>query len=150
LTNPVRYLIRDFTDVRCAVFFVFGIDSHFDSDTSPQQRQTGVEPILHDDITTHMAACVGGSISGLIVIFTTSVSLYQRDQMQDPGSDLEVVENMLVSFALFYTLLFTVLEPIRAGIKAVYVCFAQHPRSLSQAFPLIFHRLTRLSDSNMS
>jgi hypothetical protein len=32
----------------------------------------------------------------------------------------------------------------------VYVCFAQHPRSLSQAFPLIFHRLTRLSDSNMS
>jgi hypothetical protein len=40
------------------------------------------------------------------------------------------------------------MEPLRASIKAVYVCFAQHPQSLSQAFPLIYHRLSRISQAN--
>ena len=38
------------------------------------------------------------------------------------------------------------MEPLRASIKAVYVSFAQHPQSLSQAFPLLYHRLSRISE----
>jgi hypothetical protein len=110
----------------------------------------GVEPILHDDISTHMCACTGGSVSGIIVIFTGYVLLHQRKTTKEYISDLEVVENMLLAFIISYTLIFTVMEPLRASIKAVYVSFAQHPRSLSQAFPLIFHRLSRLSESNVS
>ncbi|KAL3943689.1 MAG: hypothetical protein SGBAC_002234 [Bacillariaceae sp.] len=45
--------------------------------------ESGVEPIINDDISTHMAACVGGSAAGAIVMFT-------------------------------------VMEPLRASIKAVY------------------------------
>ena len=89
-------------------------------------------------------------MSGIIVIFTGWVLLKQRNHTDDPVSDLETVENMLLAFILSYTLIFTVMEPLRASIKAVYVSFAQHPRSLSQAFPLIFHRLSRLSESNVS
>ena len=29
--------------------------------------EAGVEPIIHDDISTHISACVGGSISGAII-----------------------------------------------------------------------------------
>ena len=107
----------------------------------------GVEPILHEDISTHMCACVGGTISVTVVIITTYIMIHQTD---DRVTDWQVTQNMLLSFVLCYTLVFTVMEPLRAAIKAVYVSFAQHPRSLSQAFPLIFHRLSRLSESNVN
>lgn len=84
------------------------------------------------------------------MIFTGYVLLHQRKTAIEEITDLEVVENMLLAFILSYTLIFTVMEPLRASIKAVYVSFAQHPRSLSQAFPLIFHRLSRLSESNVA
>jgi hypothetical protein len=94
-----------------------------------------------------MCACVGGTISGAIVMFTTYLELHKVDVNV---SDWQVAENMLLSFLLSYTLIFTVMEPLRAAIKSVYVSFAQHPRSLSHAFPIIFHRLSRLSESNVT
>jgi hypothetical protein len=103
---------------------------------------------MNDDITTHMCACVGGSISGVIVIFTGF--LITRNKSALNVSDLAIAENMLLTFVFCYTLIFTVMEPLRASIKATYVCFAEHPRGLSQAFPLIFHRLSRISEANLS
>jgi len=111
--------------------------------------ESGVEPIIHDDISTHMSACVGGSVSGLIVLFTGGVLVHQRNRNAPAIPDSAIVLNMLMAFFFCYTLIFTVMEPLRASIKAVYVCFAQHPESLSQAFPLIFHRLSRMSRSNI-
>lgn len=108
-----------------------------------------MEPIIHEDISTHMGACVGGSISGAIVVFTGSVLVHQRNRGAPNTSDSAIVLDMILAFIFCYTLIFTVMEPLRAAIKAVYVSFAQHPQSLSQAFPLIFHRLSRLSQSNV-
>ena len=65
-----------------------------------------------------------------------------------PLEDISIFEILLFSYILCYTLLFTALEPLRAGIKAVYVCFAEHPISLSQAFPLIYQRLSRISETS--
>jgi hypothetical protein len=107
---------------------------------------TGVEPIIHDDMTTHVCSSVCGSISGLIVIVVGSILSHQRT---DNLTDAALVQSMLLAFIFCYTLLFTVMEPLRASIKAIYVCFAQHPQSLSQAFPLIFHRLSRISEANV-
>ena len=42
------------------------------------------------------------------------------------------------------------LDALRAAIKAFYVSFAQHPESLSQAVPLIYHRLSRLAAESSS
>jgi hypothetical protein len=111
--------------------------------------ESGVEPIIHDDISTHMSACVGASVSGLIVLFTGGVLVHQRNRNSPDVPDSDVVLDMLLAFFFCYTLIFTVMEPLRASIKAVYICFAQHPESLSQAYPLIFHRLTRMSRSNV-
>lgn len=108
---------------------------------------SGVEPILHDDITTHMCACLCGSIAGMVIIFFGLI--LDHHQLAHHLSDTTVVQSMLLAFVLCYVMLFTVMEPLRAAIKAVYVCFAQHPESLSQAFPLIFHRLTRISEANL-
>jgi hypothetical protein len=107
---------------------------------------SGVEPIIHDDMTTHVCSSVCGSISGLIVIVVGSILSHQRT---DNLTDAALVQSMLLAFIFCYTLLFTVMEPLRASIKAIYVCFAQHPQSLSQAFPLIFHRLSRISEANV-
>ena len=111
--------------------------------------ESGVEPIIHDDISTHMSACVGGSVSGLIVLFTGGILTHQRNRNSPDVPDSAIVLDMLMAFFFCYTLIFTVMEPLRASIKAVYVCFAQHPESLSQAFPLIYHRLSRMSQSNL-
>lgn len=75
--------------------------------------------------------------------------ILSRYRTADKLNDVAVVESMLLAFILCYSLLFTVIEPLRASIKAIYVSFAQHPHSLSQSFPLIFHRLSRISEANM-
>lgn len=114
---------------------------------------SGVEPIIHDDITTRMCAAVGTTITSVVVIFIGYIVSNHRGTAgpyAEPLSDRSVCEIMLLSFIFCYTLIFTVMEPLRASIKAVYVCFAQHPQSLSQAFPLIFHRLSRISQANAS
>ena len=107
-------------------------------------RPTGVEAVLDDDITTHMCACTGGALSGLLVLIVCSTTF------RDGIDDWQVLVNLLLSYYWSYTLLFTALEPLRASVKGLYVSFAQHPESLSQAFPLIYHRLARLSDSHVA
>ena len=111
--------------------------------------EAGVEPIIHEDIATHISSCVGGTVSGIIILFTGSVLVHQRNRNNPDIADSAVALDMVIAFYFCYTLIFTVMEPLRASIKAVYVCFAQHPEALSQAFPLIFHRLSRMSQSNM-
>lgn len=109
-----------------------------------------MEPIIHDDITTHITSCVGGSISGAIVVFTGFTLVNKLGNDGVVVHDASVANTMILSFVLCYAIIFTVLEPLRASIKACYVCFAERPRSLRQAFPLIFHRLSRMSESNLS
>ncbi len=111
--------------------------------------EAGVEPIIHEDISTHISSCVGGTVSGIIILFTGSVLVHQRNRNNPDVADSAVALDMVIAFYFCYTLIFTVMEPLRASIKAVYVCFAQHPEALSQAFPLIFHRLSRMSQSNV-
>ena len=84
------------------------------------------------------------------VLITGHFAQRERVANDYDATDLDVVKNMLLAFILSYTLLFTVMEPLRAAIKAIYVSFAQNPRSLSHAYPLIYHRLTRLSEANLS
>lgn len=111
--------------------------------------ESGVEPMIHEDISTHMSSCVGGSVSGLIVMFTGIVLVHQRNRNHPQISDSAVVIDLLLAFVLCYTLIFTVMEPLRASIKAVYISFAQYPQALSQSYPLIYHRLSRMSQSNL-
>lgn len=105
--------------------------------------------MIHEDISTHMSSCVGGSISGLIVVLTGFVLVHQRNRNHPQVEDSVVFLDMLMAFVFCYTLIFTVMEPLRASIKAVYVSFAQYPHALSQSFPLIYHRLKRMSESNL-
>ena len=48
--------------------FVTLVTAHLDFTdcTSLVETFFAVEPVLHDDITTHMCSCVGGTISGAI------------------------------------------------------------------------------------
>ena len=96
-----------------------------------------------------MCSCIGGSITGIILILTGNLLLYQRKKYTDVD-DVAVVENMVLAFILSYTLVFTVLEPLRAAVKSIYVSFAQNPKCISQEYPLIYHRLCRLSETNRS
>lgn len=111
-----------------------------------------MESILEDDITTHICACAGGAVAGILTVLTFLIMpfpSYATSGNSNPLDDeVRVLVNLLLSFYLSYCLLFTVMEPLRAAIKAFYVSFAQHPQSLAQAFPLIYHRLSRLADSS--
>jgi hypothetical protein len=153
--QQINMLVRDFVRSHSDMAMTYVADYQLSytraaQDVALKLDEAGVEPIIHDDISTHMSSCVGGSISGLIVLFTGAVLTHQRNRNNPGIPDSAVVIDMLLSFFFCYTLIFTVMEPLRASIKAVYVCFAQHPESLSQAFPLIFHRLTRMSRSNLN
>lgn len=114
---------------------------------------SGVESIIHDDITTHMCSSVGHLVAGSTAsVFGIMLIAHQNSSFASSSStladnDASLLEVLLFSYALCYTILFTALEPLRAAIKAVYVCFAEHPSSLSQAFPLIYQRLSRISEA---
>jgi len=84
----------------------------------------------------------------MIVIFTGIILIHHRNKSSPNTGDTVVAMDMLLAFILCYSLIFTVMEPLRAGIKAVYVSFAEHPQSLSQTYPLIFRRMSRMSESN--
>lgn len=108
---------------------------------------TGMEPIIHDDITTRMCTNVCTSVCGAIIILMGLI--LTRHRTSDGLTDVSILQSSLLTFILCYSLLFTVMEPLRASIKAIYVCFAQHPQSLSNTYPLIFHRLSRISEANL-
>jgi hypothetical protein len=142
-----RSFVRTHSDLAmCHVAAYYKSYQRAASDVMGLVDVSGVEPIIHDDMTTHMCASVCASISGFIVIIVGTIVSHRRPENL---SDEAIVQSMLLAFVLCYTLLFTVMEPLRASIKAIYVCFAEHPQSLSQAFPLIFHRLSRSAEANL-
>mmetsp|Transcript_20205 Transcript_20205/g.22580 ORF Transcript_20205/g.22580 Transcript_20205/m.22580 type:complete len:711 (-) Transcript_20205:201-2333(-) len=148
INNSARIFVRNHTDLAmCQVAAYYKSYQRAARDVAILVDGSGMEPIIHDDITTHMCACVSGSISGIIVLL---FGLYLDNKRQsDSLTDITIVQSSLLSFILCYSILFTVMEPLRASIKAIYVCFAQHPQSLSHTYPLIFHRLNRISEANL-
>jgi hypothetical protein len=91
-----------------------------------------VEPILQNDITTHMCSAVGGSASGIISLLTGYILLEQQRIMMamttttvsaiisstpatdaDAVTDVQVFQDTLLAFVLCYTLIFTVMEPLQ-------------------------------------
>jgi hypothetical protein len=100
--------------------------------------------MLNEDISTHLCTSIASAISGVIVLLTTYLLLHQRKSHSEI-SDIQIVETMLMSFIFSYTLVFTAFEPLRAGIKASYVSFAHCPQCFLKTYPLIYHRLSRLS-----
>jgi len=103
---------------------------------------SGIEPILHGDVSSHMCSSISKSIAGIVVIYVWPFLPTDSDKR----TDITVCEIMVMTFAMCYVLIYTMMEPLRASIKAVYVCFAQNQRSLSQAFPILYHRLDRMSN----
>jgi hypothetical protein len=58
-------------------------------------------------------------------------------------------EIMVVSFIMSYTIIYTMIEPLQASIKALYVGFAQNNQCLSRVFPLVYHRLHRMGPESI-
>lgn len=104
---------------------------------------SGIESTIHEDISVHMCASISKVIAGLIVIFIGQSATPENDHMI-------ICEIMVITFIMVYIIVYTMMEPLKASIKAVYVCFAQNHQSLSQAFPLVYHRLERISRENES
>lgn len=92
-----------------------------------------------------MCSAISKSITAILTIVSGQILLARRT---GEVSDVVICETMIISYIMCYTILFTIMEPLRASIAAVYVCFAQHPQSLSQAFPLVYQRLSRISEDN--
>ena len=100
---------------------------------------------MFEDVTGRMCSSVSVALSGMIVLVESIILSNHRNGVLEDG---HVVGAMMLSFALNYLLIQTILEPLQASVQAVHVGFAQHPQSLSQAFPLIFHRLSRIAEQS--
>ena len=98
---------------------------------------------MEDDISSHMCTSICKAISTVIVIIIIGQPLSRRSSGLDHAT---VCEIMVITYLMCYMILSTMIEPLRSSIKAVYVSYAQHPQSLSQAFPLLYHRLSRISE----
>eukprot|EP00571_Detonula_confervacea_P009632 CAMPEP_0172319088 /NCGR_PEP_ID=MMETSP1058-20130122/36761_1 /TAXON_ID=83371 /ORGANISM="Detonula confervacea, Strain CCMP 353" /LENGTH=935 /DNA_ID=CAMNT_0013034049 /DNA_START=147 /DNA_END=2950 /DNA_ORIENTATION=- len=152
----IRGFVRSHSDLAMShVAAYFKSYQRAANDVAVLIETSGVESIIHDDITTHMCSSVGHLISGSIVLFFGMLLLTHQQTFASSASgsnskllaDASLLEILLFSYMVCYTIIFTVLEPLRSAIKAVYVCFAEHPLSLSQAFPLIYQRLSRISEA---
>lgn len=124
------------------------------SDVSSLISISGVEPILHDDITHTMCSTLASAITGWMSIFFFFSLAHHRggsdSALSFRLSDANVCQIILVQYCICYLMLLTLLEPLRASIQAIYVAFAQCPESMSHAFPLVFHRLRRIAEGGVS
>merc|ERR1719273_1587575 len=114
--------------------------------------------VIHDDITTAMLTSFASAVSNVIVILlsfllvhhrTTAIVNYDHSNLL-VLTDTTICAIMLSCYVMNFILLQTLMEIIRSSIKTVYVCFAQFPSSLQNSFPLIYHRLMRISSSSSS
>jgi hypothetical protein len=108
-------------------------------------QQAGLEPVLQEDITLAIISGVTGALSGLIVMITTALLLHQRHSHYPDLTNAHVAGTMLLSFWFAQTLIRTALEPLRSAMQASYIAFSMHPHLFLQTYPLIYHRLHRLT-----
>jgi len=149
MNGAVRGFVRGHSDLAMShVAAYFKSYQRAANDVAVLIETSGVESIIHDDITTHMCSSLGHLVAGSIVLFFGALLVAHRNTFASALSDASLLETLLLAYVSCYTMLFTALEPLRAAIKAVYVCFAEHPASLGQAFPLIYQRLRRMSESS--
>jgi len=107
---------------------------------------SGVIKAIREDLSSSLCRSIGISVSTWMTIF---VGYFVMTVKANNLSDKEVAAVLLLVFAMNYTVIITVFEPLRASIRAAYVAFAQHPQCLRLAFPIIYHRLVRLSQEDI-
>ena len=144
LHRHTRSFVRTHTDYGMAHVAAYYKTYHRSAhDVSTLLRTAGVEPVIHDDISATMCATIATAVAGwTTVLFFALLSSHHLTRRL---SDANVCEIMVVEYVLCYSVVHTLLEPLRASIKTVYVMFAQCPESLSQTFPLVYQRLQRIS-----
>ena len=112
-------------------------------------NKIGLQAVIQDDIAAQMCSSFCHFIAGLNVLFYGMLVIMHRNSFApDPLTDASILEVLLVSYMLCYIIFSTSLEPLRSAMKTVYVCFAEHPLSVSQTFPLIYQRLRRITETN--
>lgn len=138
--KSLQYTTTDFCFPRWTLLIFFSLSTI---------NKTGVQAVIQDDIASQMCISFCHFIAGLIVLFYGMLLITHRNSFApDPLTDASILEVLLVSYGLCYIIISTSLEPLRSAMKAVYVCFAEHPLSVSQTFPLIYQRLRRITETN--
>jgi hypothetical protein len=119
----------------------------------------GISKILRQDCTSLLTSSFSTVISlavtiaiGLLIELTRSASNIDNsakgDNENDDNVDFFIFKHLFLCFCLAHAIIETVVEVDRAAIRAVYITFAEKPESLSQSFPIVFHRLCRLRDDD--
>ncbi|KAL7553672.1 hypothetical protein ACHAWF_016980 [Thalassiosira exigua] len=149
LDVAVRGFVRSHSDLAMShVAAYFKGYQRAANDVAVLIETSGVESIVHDDITTRTCSSLCHLVAGSAsLVFGTLLVAHRNAISSEPLGDASVLEALIFAYVFSYTIVFTALEPLRAAIKAMYVCFAEHPASLGQAFPLIYQRLSRISEA---
>lgn len=102
--------------------------------------ESKIDCVLAKDKTTSTCSSFCVTISGTLTMAFGGIALVTGT---GNANDHQIAVVLLITFAVGYMMLFTVLEGLRAGVKCIYICFAENPTAMSQAFPIIFHRFSR-------
>jgi len=108
-------------------------------------EQAKLEPVLAQDRVTATCNSCCTTIAGCITLFMCGLLLAAG---VGDCNNHQVAAILLICFVQTYVVLFTVLEGVRASVKAIYVCYAESPAALSQEYPTIFHRLARVVEEH--
>jgi len=155
------YILSKYSDLGlCHVAAYYKCYTRSAQDVMNVMHTSGIEPILHDDITSSMITSFCSAISNIIVILLSfllvhhrSTTLVNYDNQHDHShtlvlTDMSICIIMACCYVMSFILCQTTLEIVRSSIKTVYVCFAQFPGCLHNSFPLIYHRLMRISENS--
>jgi len=151
------YILSKYSDLGlCHVAAYYKCYTRSAQDAMNVMHASGIEPILHDDITSSMITSFCSAISNVIVIFLSFLLVHHRTTTlvnYDHShalvlTDVSICIIMACCYVMSFILCQTTLEIVKSSIKTVYVCFAQFPASLHNSFPLIYHRLMRISENS--
>eukprot|EP00520_Triparma_pacifica_P000232 CAMPEP_0118656026 /NCGR_PEP_ID=MMETSP0785-20121206/13263_1 /TAXON_ID=91992 /ORGANISM="Bolidomonas pacifica, Strain CCMP 1866" /LENGTH=706 /DNA_ID=CAMNT_0006548845 /DNA_START=78 /DNA_END=2195 /DNA_ORIENTATION=+ len=92
-------------------------------------EESRVDTILAGDHTTATCSSCCVTIAGSITMAFGGIVLLTG---AGEATDHQIAAMLLINFAVCYMTLFSILEGLRAGVKSIYICFAEHPAAISQ------------------
>jgi hypothetical protein len=104
-----------------------------------------IEPVLAQDRVTRTCNSCCVTIAGSLALLMGGLFLITGT---GEANDHQVACVLLICFAQSYLLLFTAIEGLRSAVKTIYVCYAENPVMISQAYPIIYHRLSRVVEEH--
>ncbi len=96
--------------------------------------------MFEDDVSVSLFRSMSLGISSVISAIVLLSAWLEHSK------SLNILLIVLASFWVSYVMISLCFQVLESSVLAIYVCFAQHPESMKSQYPIVHHRLERITE----